>query len=177
MTSLGFWRLSIGLAVRLLAGLGPACLAQGAGAAGDHTIVVKLDFAKVVKLPAKAQTIILGNPIVADVTVVRGSDMMIITGKGYGISNLVILDRGGNVVGNEVIRVEQEGAPLVIVQRGMDRESYSCFPRCQPTIELGDSAGYAKGWADAIQARNSLAVGQVPNAPGGASSSSAGSAR
>ena len=29
---------------------------------------------------------------------------------------------------------------LVTVQRGLDRESYSCTPSCQPSILLGDAA-------------------------------------
>lgn len=129
-----------------------------AGAADDGLIIVKLDIAKVVKVPDKVQTVILGNPIIADVTLLRGGTQMVITGKGFGDTNLILLDRSGNMIANSTIRVVQAEEPLVIVQRGMERESYACAPRCQPTVELGDTAGYSNGWAGAIQARNGLAT-------------------
>jgi hypothetical protein len=134
-------------------------LPLGMGArAEDALILVKLDIAKLVKLPEKVQTVILGNPIIADVTLLKGGASMVVTGKGYGDTNLILLDRSGNVISNQTIRVVQEEAPLLIVQRGMDRESYTCKPRCQPTVELGDSTGFSNGWAGAIQARDGFAT-------------------
>src|SRR5437763_10814783 len=67
-----------------------------APAYADEAIVVKLDIAKLVKLPDKVQTVILGNPIIADVTLLRGGSQMVITGNGFGDTNLILLDRAGN---------------------------------------------------------------------------------
>src|SRR5579871_3651055 len=88
------------------AGLALAFLAMPA-AADDSTIIVKLDIAKLVKVPQKIQTIILGNPIIADVTLLRGGTSMVITGKGFGETNLILVDRSGNIVSNSTIRVVQ----------------------------------------------------------------------
>ena len=38
--------------------------------------------------------------------------------------------------------VGAKGADLVVVYRGMERESYSCAPVCERRITLGDSPGY-----------------------------------
>jgi hypothetical protein len=138
--------------------LGPAC---GARAANDAPIEVKLNVAKVVRLPAGAQTLIVGNPIIADVTLLHGGSTMVVTGKGYGETNLIVLDHGGAIISEARIRVQQATDSLLIVQRGMERESYSCAPRCEPTLELGDNAAYANTLAGAMQARNGLASPQA----------------
>jgi Flp pilus assembly secretin CpaC len=55
---------------------------------------VHLDQAKVLKLPEKTATLVVGNPLIADVAVQPGG-IMVVTGKSYGVTNLVALDRGG----------------------------------------------------------------------------------
>ncbi|MBV8567859.1 MAG: pilus assembly protein N-terminal domain-containing protein [Methylobacteriaceae bacterium] len=136
-------------------------LPAAAAALGSQMIVVKLDLAKVVRLPSQAQTLILGNPVIADVTLLRGGTTMVVTGKGYGQTNLIVLDKAGNLITESTIRVEQATDSLVIVQRGMDRESYSCLPRCQPAVELGDGVPFMTLWGSAVQARNGYAVPQT----------------
>jgi hypothetical protein len=151
----------LALAALLMLPLGMSARAQ------DALILVKLDIAKLVQLPEKVQTVILGNPIIADVTLLKGGTSVVLTGKSYGDTNLILLDRSGNVISDRTIRVVQEEAPLLIVQRGMERESWTCKPRCQPTVELGDSAGYSNGWASAVQARNGFATPGGPSQPAG----------
>ena len=136
-------------------------LPAAAATVGNQTIVVKLDLAKVVRLPSQAQTLILGNPIIADVTLLRGGTTMVVTGKGYGQTNLIVLDKSGNLITESTIRVEQATDSLLIVQRGMERESYSCLPRCQPSVELGDSVPYTTLWGSAVQTRNGYAAPQT----------------
>ena len=46
-------------------------------------IAVYVDQAKLVKLPAKVSTIVVGNPLIADVTLQSGG-IIVVTGKGYG---------------------------------------------------------------------------------------------
>src|SRR5258707_10701083 len=74
-----------------------AAAAFGTGAAvAAEPIVVTLDQAKVVKMPDKVSTVVVGNPLIADVTMQAGG-IMIVTGKGYGMTKVVALDRTGNV--------------------------------------------------------------------------------
>ena len=107
------------------------------------SIAVSVDQAKLVKLPGKVATIVVGNPLIADVTLQPGG-MIVVTGKGYGATNFIALDRGGEVLVDRQIQVEGPSDRLVTVYRGIDRESYSCMPICQRRVTLGDSDSYFK---------------------------------
>ena len=130
------------------------CLGQ-AMAAEKTTISVTLDEATLIKMPEKAQTLIIGNPVIADVTVLKSSRMMVITGKGYGQTNLIAIDTSGNPVAESLIRVSGNGS-LLVVQRGPERETYSCAPKCMPTIQLGDGKIFDSGVTQ-VTTRNGLA--------------------
>jgi hypothetical protein len=105
------------------------------------TIAVNVDQAKLVRLPGKVATIVVGNPLIADVTLQPGG-MIVVTGKGYGATNFIALDRGGEILVDRQIQVEGPSDRLVTVYRGVDRESYSCLPICQRRVTLGDSDNY-----------------------------------
>ncbi len=120
-------------------------------------LTVRMDQAKLIKYPPETETIIVGNPIVADVTMLRSSGMLVVTGKGFGDTNLILLDHGGNILIDADLRVEPSES-LVTVQRGTDRETYACEPRCEPTVTIGDSATFLKDAAGAISARNAAAA-------------------
>jgi hypothetical protein len=56
---------------------------------------------------------------------------------------MMALDRTGRVVLSHNIEVvAPKSADLVVVYRGMERESYSCAPVCERRITLGDSVPY-----------------------------------
>jgi len=116
---------------------------------------VTLDQAKIARIPDGTVTLVIGNPIVADVTMLKGSGAMVVTGKGFGETNLIALDAQGNVLDEKTVRVVPTTTTL-IVQRGMERESYSCAPRCMPTVQLGDGKEFNDA-SGQITARNSLA--------------------
>lgn len=105
------------------------------------TIAVNVDQAKLVRLPGKVATIVVGNPLIADVTLQPGG-MIVVTGKGYGATNFIALDRGGEILVDRQIQVEGPSDRLVTVFRGIERESYSCLPICQRRVTLGDSESY-----------------------------------
>ncbi len=132
--------------------------AIGAAVAAEDTLTVTVDRARVVKVPAGAQTLVIGNPIIADVTLLKQSGTMIVTGKGFGETNLIALDGAGNPVAESMIQVVG-GANTLVVQRGMERQSYTCAPRCQPTVKLGDDGKFFADTSAQIQARNSQALG------------------
>ena len=143
---------------RPLRGLALLCLLAGPAGAAEDTLTITVDRARVVKLPAGAQTLVVGNPIIADVTLLRQNGTMIVTGKGYGETNLIALDGAGNPVAESLLRVVA-GTNVVLVQRGLERQSYACAPVCQPTMKLGDDTTYFSNNATQIQARNAQATG------------------
>jgi Flp pilus assembly secretin CpaC len=143
---------------------GPKVIAAGDAVVGSartvsskETVAVTIDHAKVIRLPQGAQTIIIGNPIIADVTVQKNG-LVVLTGKSYGVTNMIALDAGGAMLAESLISVQAPTESLVTVQRGLDRESYSCTPNCQPSILLGDATKYFSEAGGQAGARNSLAA-------------------
>jgi hypothetical protein len=104
-------------------------------------IAVSVDQAKLVKLPSRVSTIVVGNPMIADVTLQTGG-IVVVTGKGYGATNFIAMDRGGEVLVDRLIQVEGPTDQLVTVYRGVERETYSCMPVCQRRVTLGDGDNY-----------------------------------
>ncbi|MGL9620616.1 pilus assembly protein N-terminal domain-containing protein [Bradyrhizobium sp. U531] len=122
------------------------------------TIAVSVDQAKLVRLPGKVATIVVGNPLIADVTLQPGG-MIVVTGKGYGATNFIALDRSGEILVDRQIQVEGPSERLVTVYRGVERESYSCVPICQRRVTLGDSDAYFNNTMSQAGSLNSNASG------------------
>jgi hypothetical protein len=125
---------------------------------GGGGMVVMIDHAKVIRLPDKTQTVIVGNPIIADVTIQKNG-IIVVTGKSYGVTNLIALDTAGTLLAESMIRVQAPNEAVVTVQRGLERETYSCTPNCQPSLLLGDSNKYFSEVGGQAGQRNSLATG------------------
>lgn len=132
---------------------------NGSLAHAAEVMKIKIDQAHIVGLPENTSTIVIGNPIVADVTMLRKNNQMIITGKSFGSTNMIALDPSGVVLQEAIIHVSAVVKGL-IVQRGLERESYDCSSRCQPTINLGDSTRFVGETGGMIKAHNSLAGGK-----------------
>jgi hypothetical protein len=145
-----------------------AAFVFGAAEAQADTINIAIDSAQILQLPERVATVVIGNPLIADASLQRGG-VLVVTGKGYGATNLLALDRDGRVVLNKTVQVK--GPPdhdVVVVYRGVDRESYSCAPQCEPRITLGDSNKYFAGTLGQTAARNGSA--QAGGGGGGKSS-------
>jgi hypothetical protein len=75
----------------------------------------------------------------------QSGGVMVLTGKGYGSTNFLALDRTGKVLMDRTVVVlspSTESRDLVVVYKGVERESYSCSPECAPRAMLGDSTNY-----------------------------------
>ena len=123
-------RLWLAVAFVLAAGASPA-------RAATDVIAVTLDQAKIARLPRGAATLIVGNPTIADVTMLKNNNTMVITGKGFGQTNLIAIDAAGSLLEEQEIEVLPSKG-LVVLQSGSSRVSYSCNPVCMPTVQLGD---------------------------------------
>jgi hypothetical protein len=106
-------------------------------AIADEPIVVRLDQATLFRLPDRAATVVIGNPLIADITIQSGG-IAIVTGKGYGGTNVVVMDRGGVVLSEKTIVVTSPSDHVVYVYRGPSRATYSCNPDCSARVNLGD---------------------------------------
>jgi len=124
-------------------------------------VAVQLDQARITRLPDKVATLVVGNPLIADVSLQAGG-LLVLTGKGYGVTNLVALDRVGTVLSEFLIQVEAATDTIVVVYRGAARESYSCTPECAPRISLGDTQPYFNAAITQTVTRNGRAQGNNP---------------
>lgn len=127
------------LALLLAAGIvaaTPNIAAEGA------PISVKVNMARILRISAPAATVIIGNPGVADVTI-QDPQTLVLTGKSYGQTNMIVLDDMGNPIADTLIEVVQAQADLVTVYLGAARTTFACSPVCQPTIMLGDDPTFS----------------------------------
>ena len=83
------------------------------------------------KVPERVTTIVIGNPLIADASLQTGG-LIVITGKGYGTTNLIALDRKGNALMEKIVQVLGPQRDVVVVYKGVNRETYSCAPDLQP---------------------------------------------
>ena len=106
---------------------------------GELTVVI--DRAKVIKLPERTQTVVVGNPSIADISLQKNG-VVVLTGKSFGVTNFIALDGAGTMLAESMVSVSAPTDSTIVVQRGFDRQTYSCTPRCQPSVALGDSNTY-----------------------------------
>lgn len=114
------------------AALAAAVLAVAAfvGPASAAPLEVVMNQAKIVKLSSPADTIVIGNPLIADASV-QDATTIVLTGKGFGVTNLVVLDQEGNPIVDEQVIVSRQDVSTVRVYRRADVQTLSCTPRCE----------------------------------------------
>jgi hypothetical protein len=120
-------------------GIGAATFGMSAMASAAD-IKVYLGEDVVVRLPDRVSTIVIGQPFIADVSMQSGG-LVVITGKGYGTTNLVVLDRAGAVLADHAVLVQGPAdADYVVVHKAAARRTYYCGgSKCEPTTAmLGD---------------------------------------
>src|SRR5215213_7580933 len=132
------------VAAWMLAAASPLA-AQGRDSGASGAVIITIDQAQVMKMPDGVSTLVVGNQLIADVSIQSGG--------------LVALDRSGAVLEQKTIQV-QSARDSVVVYRGVERESYSCTPKCERRITLGDSNDYFAATLGQTGAR----TGQAPSA-------------
>jgi Flp pilus assembly secretin CpaC len=112
---------------------GAAALLLAASTLASHAgdgIEVTMNQAKIVKLSRAADTIVIGNPAIADAAVQDGTTI-VLTGKGFGVTNLVILDEEGNPIVDEQVTVARQTVSSVRIYRRANLQTLSCTPYCE----------------------------------------------
>lgn len=111
--------------------------AQVAGPVNVH-----VNMARVLRISAPAATVIVGNPGIADVTI-QDPLTLILTGKSYGQTNLIVLDSSGQPIADTMVEVVQMQAGIMTVYQGQSRTTLACAPNCQPVLMMGDDANFS----------------------------------
>jgi Flp pilus assembly secretin CpaC len=104
-------------------------LATPAGAA-EEMLNVYMNHARVLKLDRPVSKVIIGNSDVADATV-ADAKTIVLTGRSFGTTNLVVLDTDGNAIVDERILVSIDEGNTVRVFRQTIRSVLSCTPNCE----------------------------------------------
>ena len=137
---------------------------SGGAQASDPIFQVDLNKTQILRLPAAAGSVIIGNPAIADVTV-HSPTMIMVVGRGFGETNLIVLDRNGETMVDADIQVTSitptNGVRLF---NAKSRQTYSCSPYCQPSPVLGDAADHISANSPPAQAATgpSSIFDQVP---------------
>jgi Flp pilus assembly secretin CpaC len=134
------FRESTFLSERTMSGISPrnafaavalaAAVCSSPAFAESKGIEVVMNQAKIVKLSRAADTIIVGNPLIADAAV-KDARTIVITGKGFGVTNFVVLDAKGDPVVDEQIVVSRSVAETIRVYRRASVQTLSCTPFCE----------------------------------------------
>lgn len=127
----------------LCALLSASPLVSAPAAAQDGTpINVNVNMARILRISAPAATVVVGNPGVADVTI-QDPQTLILTGKSYGQTNLIVLDAAGQPIADTLVEVVQMQAGVMTVYQGQKRTSLACAPVCQPVVMMGDDTSFS----------------------------------
>ena len=118
---------------------------------------VTIDRAKVVRIARSADTVIIGNPAIANATI-QDAQTIVLTGRTYGVTNLIVLDIDGDPIVDETIVVAGHEGNTVRIYRQAVRETYACSPVCQPTLTIGDEHGGFLQRQEQIEARNEFST-------------------
>jgi Flp pilus assembly secretin CpaC len=138
----------------------PASVIFIASAAAETPIEIKLDQAQIIRLPERVATLVIGNPQVADGTLQKGG-LLVVTGKSYGTTNIIALDASGEVLVEHNITVGAPRESSLTVWRGVSRETWSCAPRCEASVMLGDAQEYFDAAVKQVETRNGFAGGRA----------------
>ena len=120
--------------------LAAACHMAAASALTPATaadLVVRYDQSQLLRLPRAVSEVIIGNPSIADVTV-QGGNLLVVTGKTFGVTNIIALDADRNVIQDQRVIVDQDDRRTVSVYRGPLRQTFTCAPVCTPALVIGD---------------------------------------
>lgn len=131
-----------------------------AGAASADDLIVKYDQSQLWRLKRPVAEIIIGNPTIADITIQSG-DLLVVTGKSFGITNIIALDANREIVEERRILVQRDEVKVVNLHKGSKRESYNCSPQCNPTITIGDDPQYFETVAKLSDRKIKLSEGKA----------------
>jgi Flp pilus assembly secretin CpaC len=102
----------------------------GIATSDDDMLRVSMNHARVLRLDRPVSKVIVGNAKVADATV-SDAHTIVLTGRSYGTTNLVLLDADGNAIVDERILVSIDEGNTVRVFRQTERTVLSCTPNCE----------------------------------------------
>ena len=143
-----------------------AALLSAPQTANASDLIIKYDQSQILRLPTPVSEIIIGNPSIADVSV-QSNKMLVVTGKSFGITNIIALDAQKNIIQDQRIVVQRDQSKIINVQLGSQRRSYNCSSQCNPTITVGDDDKFLQQVAASSKLKIGLSEAQSSERGGG----------
>ena len=112
--------------------------ACGGVTTGEKCLVILSDHMRRVRLDRPAGTILVGNPLIADVTVL-GNDTLFVSARSIGSTNIIVLDKQGNEIDTYEVFVREPRTKRVVLNNGGAIENYQCAPHCERALTQSDS--------------------------------------
>ena len=131
-----------------------AAMTQGAAA---EQLWLTMDQVRPFKLEAPAQSIVVGNPAIADVTIQDNTNLLLF-GKAPGLTNIYVFDENGDAARNLTIRVRTPSSDMLTVHRGAARTTYNCTTNCEATVTVGDDLTTFAGVSTQVNAKYNQAT-------------------
>lgn len=125
----------------------------------SEQIVLTSDQSKLIRLTEVPATIVVGNPSIADVT--TDGKMMFFHPRGFGVTNVLVLDSQGKKLGDYLVHIIYEDSYSVAMYGPAGRTTYSCRKDCEPVMRIGDGAGFFDTYQAQTRDKNSLAASQA----------------
>jgi Flp pilus assembly secretin CpaC len=138
------------------------------GYARAADLVVRYDQSQLLRLPRNVEHVIIGNASIADVAV-QGGNLLIVTGKTFGVTNIIALDAQKNIIQDQRVIVQRDDQRTVNLTKGTARQSMSCTPNCESQIVIGDETAYYENAAKQAAAKTRFSESGSEPAGAGAS--------
>ena len=123
--------------------------------AASNVVQVLVDQATLVRLDRAAAEIVVGNPSIADVSVQSGK-VLVVTGKSFGETNLIVMDADGKLVADRQLIVQEPRTGFVTMYRGSARQTLHCAPYCTPPLVIGDTPDIFGAISSQISTKQSI---------------------
>jgi len=136
--------------------------------ATDHT--VEINKTSILRLSRPAAAVVIGNPKIADISV-HSSDTLLLSGRGFGVTNILAFDEFGQTIMDADIQVNppQSSSAVRVNFIGDGYKTFSCNPHCLPAPIIGDTQKFIGEFeGKSVVSANTTATGptlsSVPNA-------------
>ncbi len=103
------------------------------------SFTVEVDKARVMRLPGRAATVVIGNPAIADAAIYDGN-LVFVTGKIYGTTNIIVLNALGQTIVDRELTVIAPQVAAITYHRGSAQRSYTCRGNCEAIPNIGDDS-------------------------------------
>ncbi|GGD05370.1 pilus assembly protein N-terminal domain-containing protein [Aureimonas glaciei] len=127
-------------------------------AMASERLQVSVDHARILKIDRPAASVIIGNPSIVDITV-HDSHTLVLTGRSYGITNIVVLDSDGGSIIDEEVAVRSFEKGTVRIYRQAERTTLACLPNCEPMVTIGDTQAAFSAAAEQFNTRQTISAG------------------